>query len=229
MDNRDKPEIAMILAAGRGRRMRPLTDQIPKPLLEVGGEPLIHHHLAAIFRAGIRRVVINHSHLGQMIEADLGDGSRWGLSIDYSPEPEGALETGGGIYNALPLLGEKPFLVINGDIWTDLDYAGIGCPRNSLAHLVLVGNPIHNPAGDFQLVNGRVSEAAGTRLTFSGIGIYRRALFTGCSGVSFPLGPLLRGNMESGVVSGEYFSGIWVDVGTPERLKELDKRLKMQS
>lgn len=229
MENREKPEVAMILAAGRGKRMRSLTDHIPKPLLEVGGKPLIHHHLVAIFCAGIRHVVINHSHLGHLIEADLGDGSRWGLSINYSREPVGALETGGGINNALPLLGEKPFLVINGDVWTDFNYADIDCPQNSLAHLVLVENPSHHPTGDFQLNNGRVSDEAGVRLTFSGIGIYRRELFARCGGGSFPLGPLLRGAMGSGEVSGEKFSGSWVDVGTPERLKALDKRLRMRS
>ena len=216
----------MILAAGRGERMRPLTDQIPKPLLEVGGKPLIHHHLTALSLAGFRRVVINHSHLGRMIETNLGDGDRWGLSIDYSPEPPSALETGGGIFKALPLLGEKPFLVINGDIWTDFDYSGIECPRNSLAHLVLVGNPAHHPVGDFHLDEGRLSGSGEALLTFSGIGVYRRALFAGCNSERFPLGPLLRRAITHGAVSGEYFSGSWIDVGTPERLRELDARLK---
>jgi MurNAc alpha-1-phosphate uridylyltransferase len=225
MGEPDKPAVAMILAAGRGERMRPLTDHTPKPLLEAGGKPLIHHHLAALSQAGFRRVVINHSYLGPMLEAALGDGSRWGLSITYSAEPAVALETGGGIYNALPMLGEKPFLVINGDVWTDFDYAGIACPQNSLAHLVLVENPPHHPEGDFSLLDGWLSESGGAQLTFSGIGIYRRALFEGCSGGSFPLGPLLRGVMANDGVSGEYFSGIWVDVGTPERLKALDELL----
>lgn len=218
----DKPAVAMILAAGRGRRMRPLTDHTPKPLLEAGGKPLVHYHLSALSRAGFQRVVINHSHLGQLLQDTLGDGSRWGLSISYSPESAGALETGGGIYNAMPLLGERPFLVVNGDIWTDFDYAGIECPCNSLAHLVLVKNPIHHPAGDFQLIDGQVSETGEERLTFSGIGIYRPALFAGCGGGSFPLGPLLRSAMAKAYVSGEYYSGRWVDVGTPERLKALD-------
>ncbi|MCB1873747.1 MAG: nucleotidyltransferase family protein [Gammaproteobacteria bacterium] len=218
----DKPAVAMILAAGRGRRMRPLTDHVPKPLLEAGGRPLIHYHLDALSRAGFRRVVINHSHLGQMLQDALGDGSRWGLSIIYSPESAGALETGGGIYHAMSLLGEKPFLVLNGDIWTDFDYAGIECPHNSLAHLVLVKNPVHHPTGDFQLIDGRVSETGEARLTFSGIGIYRQALFANCSGGSFPLGPLLRGAMAKAHVSGEFYSGKWVDVGTPERLQALN-------
>lgn len=225
MDERDKPATAMILAAGRGERMRPLTDHIPKPLLEAGGEPLIHYHLTALSRAGFRRVVINHSHLGRMIESALGDGSRWGLSIDYSPETEGALETGGGIYKALPLLGETPFLVVNGDIWTDFDYAGIDCPEKSLAHLVLVENPSHHPGGDFRLVDGRVYGNGEAMLTFSGIGVYRPELFANCKTGPFPLGPLLRGAIANGAVSGEYFSGNWIDVGTPERLNELNRRL----
>jgi len=228
MGCRDKPATAMILAAGRGERMRPLTDHTPKPLLKAGGVPLIHHHLAALSRAGFRRVVINYSHLGKKIEVALGDGSRWGLRVDYSPELAGALETGGGIYNALPLLGEEPFLVVNGDIWTDFDYAGIACPRNSLAHLVLVDNPGHHPEGDFRLVDDRVTETGEALLTFSGIGIYRRVLFAACSDGPFPLGPLLRGAIAKGEVSGEHYSGNWIDVGTPERLKELDQRLKQQ-
>ena len=225
MVEREKPATAMILAAGRGARMRPLTDHTPKPLLLAGGVPLIHHHLAALSRAGLRRVVINHSHLGYKIEAALGDGSRWGLTIDYSSESQGALETGGGIYNALPLLGEGPFLVVNGDIWTDFDYAGIDCPEKSLAHLVLVENPSHHPGGDFQLVDGRVYESGADRLTFSGIGVYRPELFANCKAGPFPLGPLLRSAIAHGEVSGEYFSGNWIDVGTPERLRELNGRL----
>ena len=225
MGNRDKPEIAMILAAGRGARMRPLTDHIPKPLLNAGGKPLIHHHLEALSQAGFQQVVVNHSYLGRMIEASLGDGNRWGLSIRYSPEPGAALETGGGIHNALPMLGEKPFLVVNADIWTDFDYAGIDIPCSSLAHLVLVDNPPHHPEGDFSLAGERVCESGEIRLTFSGIGIYRRELFAGCSRGPFALGPLLKSAMVKGDVSGEYFYGIWVDAGTPERLKALDEVL----
>ena len=226
MDDRDKPTEAMILAAGRGERMRPLTDHTPKPLLKAGGEPLIHHQLATLTRSGFRRVVINHSYLGHMLEAALGDGSRWGLSIAYSPEPTPALGTGGGIYKALPLLGGDPFLVINGDVWTDFDYAHIDIPGNSLAHLVLVGNPPHHAEGDFSLVNGQVSETGGGRLTFSGIGVYRHALFAGCGGGSFPLGPLLRRTTTSGGVSGKFYPGRWIDVGTPERLRALDELLR---
>jgi len=228
MADGDRPNTAMILAAGRGNRMRPLTDYTPKPLLEVGGKPLIYHQLSALALAGFHKVVINHSYLGSMIEAALGDGSRWGLAISYSPESSGALETGGGIHNALPLLGKKPFLVINGDIWTDFDYAGLSCPRNSLAHLVLVTNPAHHPNGDFRLSKGLVSDAEQEKLTFSGIGIYRHELFAGCVEGAFPLGPLLRRVMTTGRVSGEHYRGCWVDVGTPERLIELDKRLRTQ-
>ncbi|MCP5415975.1 MAG: nucleotidyltransferase family protein [Chromatiaceae bacterium] len=225
MKSREKPETAMILAAGRGIRMRPLTDHLPKPLLKVGGVPLIHYHLHALARYGFRRVVINHSYLGGMIETELGDGSRWGIEIAYSREPPQAFETGGGIFHAFPLLGEEPFLVINGDVWCDFNYANVVCPPESLAHLVLVDNPTHHSTGDFELVDGRVYGSGKSMLTFSGIGLYRRALFSGCSHTAFALAPLLRSAMERGRVSGEYFPGSWVDVGTPERLQQLDERL----
>ena len=212
----------MILAAGRGERMRPLTDRIPKPLLPVAGRPLIEHHIEALAQAGFRELVINHAHLGEQIEQALGDGRRWNLNITYSPEPPGALETGGGIFHALPLLGDSPFVVINGDIWTDYDFTQLSCPEESLAHLILVDNPAHNPEGDFLLTDGRVTdEGKGKRLTFSGVGAYRAAFFNGCQPGSFPLAPLLRVAMEQGRVSGEYFTGRWVDVGTPQRLEEL--------
>ena len=214
----------MILAAGRGERMRPLTDRIPKPLLKVAGRPLIEYHIQALANAGFTELVINHSHLGKQIEKALGDGDRWNLEITYSPEPPGALDTGGGIFNALPLLGEGPFAVINGDTWTDLDFTQLTCPDNSLAHLILVDNPAHNPDGDFLLSDGRVTnEGPGTRLTFSGIGLYRAALFNGCQPGPFSLAPLLRTAMSQGKVSGEHYTGKWVDVGTPQRLKALDK------
>lgn len=231
----------MILAAGRGERMRPLTDHIPKPLLPVGGKPLIAWHLERLARAGLHEVVINHAHLGQQIEAALGDGKHWGLSIRYSPEPAGALETAGGIANALPLLGnEAPFLVINGDIFCDWDPAravdALGPGR--LAHLVLVPNPDQHPLGDFSLAGSEVgadpkaeSGPAGTAgtaqaRTFSGIGIYRPQLFAGIRcGQSAPLAPLLRAAMSEAKVSGELHEGRWVDVGTPRRLTELDAQL----
>ena len=215
----------MILAAGRGERMRPLTDTTPKPLLQVGGKALIHYHLEALSGAGFDEVVINHAHLGEMIEAELGDGGRWGLRIRYSPEPEGALETGGGIFNALHLLGDDLFLVVNGDIWSDYDFTRAVCAEDMQAHMVMVDNPGHHKRGDFVLNNGLVSDSAGVRLTFSGIGLYRPSLFRGMSGGAFPLAPLLRTAMARGRVSGEHFNGAWVDVGTPERLRALDRRL----
>jgi len=226
---------AMILAAGRGERMRPLTDQIPKPLLPVGGKPLIVWHLERLARAGLREVVINHAHLGAQIEAVLGDGARWGLSIRYSPEPEGALETAGGIANALPLLGnDAPFLVINGDIHCDWDVArAADVPAaKGLAHLVLVPNPPHHARGDFLLANGEVradiQAPAGNEqvYTFSGIGIYRPQLFAEIQrGRPAKLALLLRAAMDAGRVSGELHVGRWVDVGTPQRLAELDAEL----
>lgn len=214
----------MILAAGRGERMRPLTDTTPKPLLPLAGRPLIEYHLRALAAAGVREVVINHAHLGHRLEDVLGDGSRWGLAIAWSPEGE-ALETGGGIHRALPLLGEAPFIVVNGDIWTDYDFSGLPAEPAGLAHLVLVDNPAHHPAGDFVLDRGRVREGDGPRLTFSGIGVYRPALFAGCAPGRFPLGPLLRAAMARDEVSGEHHRGRWVDVGTPERLAALEAEL----
>ncbi|HEC15756.1 MAG TPA: nucleotidyltransferase family protein [Sedimenticola sp.] len=214
---------AMILAAGRGERMRPLTDRIPKPLLTVAGRPLIEYHIEALAGAGFRELVINHAHLGGQIERALGDGRRWNLRILYSPEPPGALDTGGGIFHALALLGDGPFAVINADVWTDYDFGRLHCPGDSLAHLILVDNPGHNPDGDFLLSNGRVTgEGRGSRLTFSGIGLYRAALFKGCRPGAFPLAPLLRAAMARGEVSGEHHRGRWLDVGTPQRLEELN-------
>ncbi|MGB1111108.1 MAG: N-acetylmuramate alpha-1-phosphate uridylyltransferase MurU [Gammaproteobacteria bacterium] len=216
---------AMILAAGRGERMRPLTDTTPKPLLSVGGKPLIRWHLERLREAGFEQVVINLSHLGDQIEAALGDGSKLGLSIQYSWEPPGALETGGGIHQALPLLGHGPFAVVNGDVWTDLDFSLLRLPPTGLAHLILIPNPPHNPAGDFALADGRVFDKGEARLTFSGIGIYRPELFSGLEAGRFPLAPLLRQAMGRGEVSGELFNGDWRDIGTPERLATLDQEL----
>jgi MurNAc alpha-1-phosphate uridylyltransferase len=215
---------AMILAAGRGNRMRPLTDHTPKPLLEAGGRPLIQHHLDRLAAAGIREIVINHAHLGEQIETRLGDGGQFGVHIRYSVEPT-ALETGGGIFNALPLLGPDPFLVINGDIWTDWDPADARLAESDLAHLVLVENPPHHPRGDFCLIDGRVHPDGDPRLTFSGIGLYSPALFEGCRPGAFPLAPLLRRAMLDGRVGGERHAGQWFDIGTPERLTELDRFL----
>jgi len=228
----------MILAAGRGERMRPLTDTVPKPLLPVGGKPLIVWHLERIAAAGLREVVINHAHLGAQIETALGDGTRWGLSIRYSPEPAGALETAGGIANALPLLGrEHPFLVINGDIHCDWEVARAPhvLAAGDLAHLVLVSNPPQHPDGDFSLDAGRVgadpaAAAHGRSCTFSGIGVYRPEIFAGIEqGRPAKLAPLLRAAMAQDRVSGEFHGGRWTDVGTPDRLAELDALLAAES
>ncbi len=226
MHANEKPTHAMILAAGRGERMRPLTDHTPKPLLEVGGKPLIQYHIEALARAGIRELVINHAHLGEQILESLGDGRRFGVAIRYSPEPEGALETGGGICNAMPLLGEGPFLVVNGDIWIDCDFSQIHCPEGKLAHLLLVPNPEHNPKGDFALHQGEISNEGDDRYTFSGIGMYRTELFADCPKGAFPLAPLLREAADAGKVSGALYQGVWEDVGTPQRLQDLDSWLR---
>lgn len=204
--------------------MRPLTLHTPKPLVPVAGQPLIEYHLQALAKAGVTEVVINHAWLGQQIEDHLGDGARFGLSIRYSPEGE-PLETGGGIFKALPLLGDAPFLLVNGDIWTDYDFARLRAPLKGLAHLVLVDNPGHHGRGDFRLDGQRVvdgDEAAGT-LTFSGISVLDPALFEGCEPGAFKLAPLLRHAMAEGRVSGEHFQGHWVDVGTLERLAEVER------
>ena len=216
-----KPTVAMILAAGRGERMRPLTDHTPKPLLTVHDKPLIVWHIERLKKAGITQLVINHAHLGERIEHALGDGSSFGVSIAYSPE-ETALETGGGIARALPLLGEQSFLVVNGDVWTDIDYSALSLDEDDLAHLVLVNNPSHNPNGDFALNNGRVAAEGADKLTFSGIGLYQPCLFAGQSENRFPLAPLLRNVMSQNKVGGHHHQGAWTDVGTPERLAEIN-------
>lgn len=218
----------MILAAGRGERMRPLTDSRPKPLLEAGGRPLIEHHIMRLREAGITQLVINHAYLGAQIVERLGDGSALGVEIRYSPEPGGALETGGGIKKALPLLGEQPFLVINGDIWSDYPYNNMKLEAGKNAHLVLVDNPEHHPQGDFGLCGTRVQESAEPRLTFSGIGLYHPRLFDDTPDGAFPLAPLLRSAMQRNEVSGEHYPGQWMDIGTPQRLSELDERLGEQ-
>lgn len=213
----------MILAAGRGERMRPLTDTTPKPLLRIGGQTLIERHIHALARSGITELVINHAYLGEQIVQALGDGDAYGVHIRYSPETGGSLETGGGIMNALPLLGEEPFLTVNGDIWTDFPYDSLPPQIDGLAHLVMVDNPDNHPQGDFSLSQGRLSQQGPAMLTFSGIGVYRPELFTGCSPGAFPLGPLLRTAMDAGQVSGEHYQGSWFDVGTPERLDAVNR------
>ena len=216
-----KPTVAMILAAGRGQRMRPLTDHTPKPLLKVRDKPLIVWHIERLKRAGITQLVINHAHLGEQIEQTLGDGSSLGVSILYSLEGT-ALETGGGIARALPLLGEQPFLVVNGDVWTDVDYTALALDEDDLAHLVLVNNPSHNPKGDFALNNNRVTSDGANKLTFSGVGLYQPSLFVAQPEERFPLAPLLREAMSLSKVSGFYHRGVWMDIGTPERLAEIN-------
>lgn len=218
---------AMILAAGRGSRMRPLTDHTPKPLLAAAGKPLIQHQIERLAAAGFRDLVINHAHLGHKIESALGDGSHLGVSIRYSPEGEGrALETGGGIFRALPLLGTDPFLVVNGDVWTDLAFDTLTLRTGDLAHLVLVENPLHHQHGDFSLSAGRVRVAGEPRLTFGGIGVYHPELFASCPGGAFPLAPLLREAMAHDRVGGQLHRGHWHDIGTPDRLDHLDRWLK---
>jgi MurNAc alpha-1-phosphate uridylyltransferase len=222
----------MILAAGRGNRMRPLTDLTPKPLLAVGGKPLLFRHLEKFARAGFGIVTINHAHLGGQIEAAVGDGSRWSLEVRYSAEAE-ALETAGGIRNALPLIARPAFAVVNGDVHSDYDYAGLAAAidrladADTLAHLVLVDNPPHHPDGDFCLDDGLVCASGRQLLTFSGLGAYRAELFEPIArGEKHALAPLLRSQMPEGKVTGEHYHGLWTDVGTPGRLAELDARLQ---
>lgn len=214
----------MILAAGRGERMRPLTDHTPKPLLPVAGKPLIEYHLQALAQAGIREIVINLSWLGETIREALGDGGRFGVSLVYSDEGPVPLETAGGIRRALPSLGRAPFVVINGDVWTDFPLSQLGEPAG-LAHLVLVDNPPHHPQGDFGLAAGRVTVDE-PRLTFAGIGVYRPELFEAVPEGPWPLAPLLREAVAAGGVSGERHAGRWMDVGTPRRLAELEEALR---
>jgi MurNAc alpha-1-phosphate uridylyltransferase len=216
----------MILAAGRGERMRPLTDHTPKPLLLAGGKPLIVWHIEKLAQAGFSEIVINHAHLGEQIETALGDGSQFGVTIRYSPERE-ALETAGGIANALHLLGDAPFLVVNGDIFCDYDFAHVKpLATGLLAWLVLVDNPNHHTTGDFVLRGEKVTAEGDTKLTFSGIGVYRPQLFADVEhGAKAKLAPLLRQAMAAHQVSGEHYQGRWLDIGTPERLAELDQAL----
>lgn len=219
----------MILAAGKGERMRPLTNDRPKPLLEAGGRALIEHHLDALARAGFREIVVNLAYKGALIPARLGDGARFGVSIRYSDEGPEPLETGGGIHHALPLLGREPFLLVNGDIFLRIDFASVRAPVGSLAHLVLVPNPEHHPRGDFALgPDGRVV-VDGPTLTYSGVGIYDPALFDGCTPGKFPLAPLLHRARDEGRLTGQRHDGEWLDVGTPQRLAALDAQLRSEA
>lgn len=223
--------VALILAAGRGERMRPVTDSTPKPLIEVGGRPLIEHHLANLRTAGVARVVVNLGWLGSRIRDALGDGARYGVSIAYSDEGWPALETGGGIFRALPLLGDAPFVVVNGDVWCDYPLNALTerartLPANDLAHLVLVSNPPHHPRGDFGCSDGRATMSEGPRRTFSGLSVIRPQLFAGCADGAFPLAPLLVEAIRQGRVGADVHEGGWSDVGTVERRDLLERQLR---
>jgi MurNAc alpha-1-phosphate uridylyltransferase len=217
---------AMLLAAGRGERMRPLTDVTPKPLLPVAGKPLVAWHLQKLASAGVSDVVINLSWLGEQIAAALGDGAAYGMRIHYSREPWPALETGGGIRQALPLLGDEPFLLVNGDVYTDVDFSALQLVPGDLAQLVLVPNPPHHPKGDFHLSDGRITSRGDQRLTYSGIAMLHPALLAAAEPGRFPLLPWLLKALEADRLGGQRHDGLWIDVGTPERLADLDARLQ---
>ncbi|WP_374247567.1 N-acetylmuramate alpha-1-phosphate uridylyltransferase MurU [Thermomonas sp.] len=229
---------ALIFAAGLGERMRPLTDITPKPLLRVGGKPLIEWHLEKLAALGTRDVIVNTSWLADQFPAALGDGTRWGLRIHFAFEGDTPLETGGGMWNALPLLGEAPFLLVNGDVWADVDFAALPSEPRGLAHLLMVDRPPQATHGDFALdADGCVRAEGDPKLTYAGIGVYRPQLLDGWRDVihapllangkpKFPLAPLLRAHMASGAITGEHHRGRWTDVGTPERLQRLDAELR---
>ena len=216
----------MLLAAGRGERMRPLTDSLPKPLLQVGGRALIAWHLAALARAGVREVVINLSWLGEQLRTALGDGREFGLHISWSEEGPVPFETGGGIFRALSLLTPGPFLVVNSDIWTDIDFGRLSLESGAHAHLVLVPNPAHHPRGDFALEGDVVIQRDSDRFTYSGVGLYREEFFHDCTAGRFPLLPLLNRAIAARLARGEVHRGQWCDVGTPERLSSLEQGLR---
>ncbi|WP_347988298.1 N-acetylmuramate alpha-1-phosphate uridylyltransferase MurU [Methylomonas sp. AM2-LC] len=219
---------AMILAAGRGERMRPLTDTIPKPLLKVGGKPLIQHTIENLQLAGFKQIVINLAHLGQQIREYCGNGERWNVSIDYTDEGDAALETAGGIANALPLLGEKPFLVVNADIICDYPLVTLRNRKIDLAHLVLIENPVHHPQGDFSLTSDGLLSADGReKFTFSGIGVYHPDMFQNLPVGPLKLRPVLDQAIQKNRISGEKYLGIWMDIGTPQRLTEIDNLLRV--
>jgi N-acetyl-alpha-D-muramate 1-phosphate uridylyltransferase len=215
----------MLLAAGRGERLRPITDTVPKPLVAIAGKPLIVYHLEALAAAGIRDVVINLSWLGEKIRSALGDGSRFGVRISYSEEGPVPLETGGGIHRALSFLGPDPFLVVNADVWTDMDFSRVPTLEEGAdARLLLAPNPPHHPRGDFGLEGDFVVEREADRFTYTGIGVYRPAFFTGCAPGKFPLLPLLERAIAARRLRGEVYRGEWLDIGSPERLAWLDAR-----
>jgi len=213
----------MLLAAGRGERLRPLTDETPKSLVEVQGRSLLERHLEHLRRAGIRTVVINLGWLGEQIVERVGSGLRFGLEVVYSPEGNDVLETGGGIHKALPILGEEPFVVINADVLTDMPVPQVELAKHILGHLVLVPKPRYRPQGDFDLEDGLVRNGISPQLTFSGVAVYRPEFFSGCEAGRFPLAPLLREAADAGQLSGEIYTGPWADVGTPERLEAANR------
>lgn len=221
---------AMILAAGRGERLRPLTDNTPKPLIYAGNKRLIEYLIEALVQAGFSELVINYAHLGEQFPQALGNGSKYRATIQYSPEHDGGLETAGGIINALPLLGDEPFLVVNGDIWTDFDFTNLRnfrLPDKMQCHLLLVSNPPHNPDGDFALdKSGKVQLSGSERFTFSGVAIYHPAMFKGLDNSKRALKPLFVEAIEQGQVSGQLYQGQWSDIGTVERLQQLEQQLK---
>jgi MurNAc alpha-1-phosphate uridylyltransferase len=212
---------AMILAAGYGKRLKPITDSIPKPLIKIKGRSLLDYHLTALRNAGIKEVIINISHLGHKIKAEIGDGERFGVQIIYSEELT-PLETGGGIVQALPYLGQEPFLVVNGDIWTDYPFSQLKPPLNGLGYIVLVDNPAHNPEGDFYFSEGKLQEHGKQKYTFSGIGVYHPQLFTNYQPEPFRLAPLLRKMIPEGLIGAQYYSGQWCDIGTLPTLARLN-------
>ncbi len=213
---------AMILAAGRGERMRPLTDKVPKPLLEIAGKALIVYQIEALQAASVREIVINTGHLGDQIQYELGTGASFGVDIQYSDEGDNILETAGGIIKALPMLGEDPFIVTNADIFTDFDYCSLPEQLESDAHIVLVNNPPHNPEGDFAFENGYVFEQGNTKLTYSGIGLFHPHFFRNFNSGRYPLAPMLYQSAQAKRLSGQHFTGLWNDIGTPVRLKEIN-------
>ena len=213
----------MILAAGRGERLRPLTERIPKALVEVRGRSLLERHLDSLRDAGIETVVINLGWLGERIAEKIGSGSAYGLNVIYSPEGENILETGGGIHRALPLLGRDPFLVVNADIYTDMPLPPAKLVDSDLGHLVLVPRPANKQHGDFDLQDGRVCDGADAAYTFSGVAVYRPAFFADCEPGRFPLAPMLKSAARAGRLAGSLYEGLWEDVGTPERLAELNR------
>lgn len=217
----------LLLAAGRGERLRPITDTLPKPLAQVAGKPLIVYHLEALARAGLREVVINLSWLGEKIREALGDGGRYGVRITYSEEGPVPLETGGGIHRALPLLGPDAFLVVNADIWTDIDFSRpLTLDDKADARIILAPNPAHHPRGDFALDGARVVERETGRFTYTGVGVYRPEFFAGCSPGKFPLLPLLKRAIAAQRLLGEVYRGEWLDIGSPERLAWLDAQVR---